>query len=97
MADAGGGSFIPVIKGAVYHNSLGVSHLFSKKTPPATIDGVLDGQLSATAQNQAIRLLQAYLSSNLSWPQFASQWDAMLQQAASAWAQSNHVNLAKYK
>lgn len=97
VADAGTGSFIPVIRGASYKSADGVTNLFSKKKPPITIDGVLDGQLSASSQSQAIRILQGYMSQNLSWKQFASQWNSMLQQTATAWAQANHVNLAKYK
>jgi len=97
VADAGSGSFIPVIKGAEYQSAAGVTNLFSKKKPPVTIDGVLDGQLSASSQSQAIRLLQGYMSQSLSWSQFSSEWNAMLQQTATAWAQANHVNLAKYR
>ncbi len=97
VGDAGNNSFIPLIKGAKYSGAPGIQNLVPSGLPPVTIDSVLDGSLTNAAQHQAARLLQGYLSGSLSYSQFATQWDAMLQSAAQAWAQQNHVNLAQYK
>lgn len=63
---------------------------------PVIVDGVLDGILTSTAVTQSEKLLAAYLTNQLSWSDFAQQWDSMLQQQADAWAQQNKVDLSKY-
>ncbi|MCY0880099.1 MAG: extracellular solute-binding protein [Firmicutes bacterium] len=94
VAGAGNGAFVPVIKGAAGTTSS--AQQFENSHPPVVIDGVLDGQLGASAQTDAVHILQQYLSSSISWNIFAQEWDAMLKQAAQEWALTNHVNLSKY-
>lgn len=98
IADAGNNSYIPLIKGSKLNSATKIlSKLLPSKTPPVTLDGIMDGSLTSAAPHDGIRLIQAYLSGSMSWTQFASQWNAVLKSAAASWAQTNNVNLAKYK
>jgi len=64
--------------------------------PPKTVEGILDGNLTAQATNAGIRLLQSFLAGEMSYANFASQWQAILDQAATTWARTNKVDLSKY-
>ena len=97
VANMSNGTFVPLIKGAVAPKIPGLSSIIPKGLPPTTVEGILDGGLTAKATHDGLRLLQSYLSGDTSWSSFSTQWDALLVQAANAWARQNHVDLSKYR
>ena len=86
---------IPTITGAKISVLPGVRALIPKHFSPV-VEGVLNDGLSAQAEVEGSRIVQEYLGGNISFSQFASQWDSLLQNAANSWAQTNHVNLNQY-
>jgi hypothetical protein len=77
--------------------SIGMSQLVPTSQTITIVDGPLEGVLTQSASNEAMRLISAYLSDDVSFSSFSSQWQSMLETAADQWAAQNHVNLAKYK
>jgi raffinose/stachyose/melibiose transport system substrate-binding protein len=96
VADESSNSDVPVIKGATAPSIPGVELLIAPHQPPNTVEGILDGGLTAQATNSGIRLLQSFLNGQTPYAQFADQWQSILDQAANAWAQKNKVDLSKY-
>lgn len=96
--DMSSGAFIPLMKepSSVKTDAL-TAPLLPKGKEPDEVDGITDDAVSTAAGNQGLRLIQAYLSSSITFDQFSTQWESLLQQAAQQWAQSNGVNLNKYK
>jgi hypothetical protein len=90
------GSDIPLIKGAAGPNVPGLGSLFPRTRPPVTVEGIMDAGLTNQASDQGNNLVQAYLNGNMSWSQFSTQFQSVLQQAAQQWAQQNKVNLNQY-
>lgn len=89
-------SDIPLIRGAKAPNVPGLGALLPKKFPPVTVEGILDSSVTAQAASSGIRLVQSYLAGDMTYAQFASQWQSVLTQAAQQWQRQNHVNVAKY-
>jgi raffinose/stachyose/melibiose transport system substrate-binding protein len=97
VAGMGQNAFIPIIKGAKGGGIAGVTNLLPHgKKIPVTVDSIINVALTNSAHDQGGRILQNYLNGTLTFNQFASQWDSMLQQAASDWAKQNNVDLSKY-
>ncbi len=97
VADMGNDAYIPIIKGAHGGGIPGTQVLLPHgKKIPDTVDSIINVALTNEAHNVGLRILQNYINGTLSFSQFASQWDAMLQTAATQWAQQNNVNLNKY-
>ena len=97
VADTGNNAYVPLIKGAKAPKAIpGLDKLVPQKFPPATVDAITNASLTNQAQNNGMRLIQAYLGGSMNYQQFAQQWEAILQQAAQQWAQANKVNLSKY-
>lgn len=95
VADEGNQASFPTITGAKVSVLPGVGALVPKKFTPV-VEGVLNDGLSAQAEVEGSRIVQEYLGGSISFSDFSSQWDALLQSAAAAWAQTNHVNLSQY-
>lgn len=98
IADSSNNAYIPLIKGTKMPAGSvpGLSSLLPKKFPPPTVDAITDAALTAQAQNEGIRLIQAYVGGSMTYNAFAQQWQSLLIQAAQQWAQANKVNLGKY-
>lgn len=97
VAGMGNDAYIPIIQGAKGGGIPGTQALLPhEKTIPDTVDSIINVALTNQAHDDGERILQNYINGTLSFSQFASQWDAMLQQAATQWAQQNNVNLNKY-
>ncbi|MCY0880126.1 MAG: extracellular solute-binding protein [Firmicutes bacterium] len=96
VANQGQESDIPLIIGAKAPSVPGLGSLLPKKFPPVTVEGILDSSVTTQAASSGIRLVQAYLGGDMSYSQFASQWQTVLTQAAQQWQQQNHVNVSKY-
>lgn len=96
VADESTNSDVPLIKGAQAPSIAGIQMLIAPHMPPKTVEGILDGNLTAQATNAGIRLLQSFLAGEMSYANFASQWQAILDQAATTWARTNKVDLSKY-
>lgn len=96
VANEGQRSDIPLIKGAKAPKVPGLGSLLPKKFPPVTVEGILDSSVTAQAASSGIRLVQSYLAGDMSYAQFASQWQTVLTQAAQQWQRQNHVNVSKY-
>ncbi|MGC8628522.1 MAG: hypothetical protein ACP5VR_13430, partial [Acidimicrobiales bacterium] len=97
VKNEGNGAFIPVEPTAPVGGSVGMSQLVPTGKTITVVEGLLEGVLSQSAVNEGLRLISAYLSSDLSFSQFSSQWQSLLTTAANQWAAQNHVDLAKYK
>lgn len=97
VANMSNGTYIPLIKGTPAPNIPGLSSIIPKGLPPKTVEGILDGGLTAKATRDGTRLLQSFLSGDTSWSSFSTQWDAILKQAAADWAKQNNVDLSKYQ
>jgi raffinose/stachyose/melibiose transport system substrate-binding protein len=97
VAGMSNGTYIPLIKGTPSPKIPGLNTIIPKGLPPTTVEGILDGGLTAKATRDGSRLLQSYLSGDTSWSSFSTQWEAILKQAASDWASQNKVDLSKYK
>lgn len=61
------------------------------------VNGPLEGTLTPSSETDAMRIISAFLSNDISFSQFSSEWQSMLVTSADQWAAENHVNLAKYK
>ncbi|MDA8120857.1 MAG: hypothetical protein M0Z85_12660 [Gammaproteobacteria bacterium] len=98
IADSSNNAYVPLINGAKLPvgSVPGLSALLPKKFPPATVDAITNAALTAQAQNQGLRLIQAYVGGSMTYSAFAQQWQTLLNQAAQQWAQANKVNLSKY-
>ncbi|MDA8120858.1 MAG: extracellular solute-binding protein [Gammaproteobacteria bacterium] len=98
IADSSNNAYIPVIKGTKMPPGSvpGLSSLLPKKFPPPSVGGITGGTLTAQAQNEGLRLVQAYVGGSMTYSAFAQQWQTLLNQAAQQWAQANKVNLSKY-
>lgn len=93
----GDGGFIPVEPSAPVGGSIGMSQLVPTKQTITIVDGPLEGVLTQSASDEALRLVSAYLSDDISFSSFSSSWQSMLETAAQQWAAQNKVNLSKYK
>ncbi len=98
IADSSNNAYVPLINGAKLPAGSvpGLSALLPQKFPPATVDAITNAALTAQAQNQGLRLIQAYVGGSMTYTAFAEQWQSLLNQAAQQWAQANKVNLGKY-
>ena len=97
VKNEGDGADIPVEPAAPSGGSVGMSSLLPTGKVITVVDGPLESTLGASAENEAMRLVSAYLSDDVSFSSFSSQWQSMLVTAADQWAAENHVDLAKYK
>lgn len=96
VADQSSNSNVPVIKGATAPAIPGIEQLIAPHRPPNTVEGIMDGGVTAQATNSGLRLLQSFLNGQTSYSDFANQWQSILDQAANTWAQKNNVDLSKY-
>jgi ABC-type glycerol-3-phosphate transport system substrate-binding protein len=90
------GADIPTEPTAPALNLPGLRTLVPTGKVPTVVDVVLDDVLSTAATNSGLRLIQDYINGSMSYSSFASQWQALLNSSAQAWATQNHVNLSKY-
>jgi hypothetical protein len=90
------GADIPTEPAAPTVNLPGLKSLVPTTEVPTVVDVVLDDVLSTAATNSGLRLVQAYVNGSMSYPAFASQWQALLTSSAQSWAAQNHVDLSKY-
>lgn len=92
------GTTVPTMKGtkAVTQSLKTAIEAPDTLKPPVIVDGILDNTLTPTAANQGYKILTAYLTNQLSFSQFAKQWDALIEQQTNAWAAQNNVDLSKY-
>lgn len=97
VKNEGDGALIPVEPAAPAGGSVGMKGLLPTGKVITVVDGPLEGTLGASAESAAMRLVSAYLSDDMSFSSFSSQWQSLLVSAAQQWAAQNHVNLAKYK
>ena len=70
--------------------------LLPSKSVPVVVLPLTTGLLEPSSADAAVRLMQEYISSSVSYNQFSSQWQSLLTTSAEQWASQNHVNLAKY-
>lgn len=89
------GGTVPTMVGAKATNKDLLTLIPTKKVPLSV--GSFNLDLGAQATDDLIRLVQAYITNQLSYDAFASQFDTKLQNAAAAWAAQNNVDLSKYK
>jgi raffinose/stachyose/melibiose transport system substrate-binding protein len=75
----------------------GFTNLLPTGKVPTGVIPILASLLSVSAYTQGVRLLQEFIGGDVSYSSFASQWQSLLTGAAQTWAQTNHVNLQKYK
>ncbi len=97
VKNEGDGALIPVEPAAPTGGSVGMKDLLPTGKVITVVDGPLEGTLGPSFETEAMRLVSAYLSDDMSYSSFSSQWQSMLVAAAHQWAAANHVNLAKYK
>jgi raffinose/stachyose/melibiose transport system substrate-binding protein len=90
------GADIPTEPAAPTVNLPGLKSLVPTTEVPTVVDVVLDDVLSTAATNSGLRLVQAYVNGSMSYPAFASGWQALLTSSAQSWAAQNHVDLSKY-
>jgi len=90
------GADIPTETGAPTVNLPGLKSLVPTGKVPTVVDVVLDDVLSTAATNSGLRLVQEYVDGSLTYPAFASHWQALLTSAAQQYATQNHVDLSKY-
>lgn len=95
----GEGADPPLIKGAKIAKVAGLNlkALEPSGVAPTVIQGIMNGTLSTGNADSALRLLQAYLGGSMAYGQFATKFQAVLQQGVSQYAAANHINLSKYK
>lgn len=89
------GGTVPTIKGTQPTNT-DLIQLVPTKGVPLSF-GSFNLNLGPQATDALIRLVQQYITNQLSYNEFASQFDTELQTAAQAWATKNQVDLSKYK
>jgi raffinose/stachyose/melibiose transport system substrate-binding protein len=92
-----GGADIPTVIGAPVPNVPGLSTLVPATAPPTVVDVALDDVLSTNTTNAGLRLVSQLMAGGVSFSSFSSQWDALLQSGAQAYATQNHIDLNSLK
>jgi ABC-type glycerol-3-phosphate transport system substrate-binding protein len=91
------GGYIPTEPAAPTPSVPGFTGLVPTAKVPTMLLPIEGNLLSVQADTQGGRLIQELVAGNISYSSFASQWQTVLTGAAQTWAQTNHVNLQKYK
>jgi ABC-type glycerol-3-phosphate transport system substrate-binding protein len=92
-----GGSYIPTVKGAPIPDVAGLSSLVPATAPPTVVDIALDGVLSSTTTNNGLRLVSQLMAGGISFGDFSTKWDELLQSGAQAYAKQNKFDLNSLK
>jgi raffinose/stachyose/melibiose transport system substrate-binding protein len=92
-----GGADIPTVTGAPVPNVPGLSSLVPAKAPPTVVDIALDDVLSTNTTNAGLRLVSQLMAGGVSFASFSSQWNALLEAGAQAYATQNHISLNSLK
>jgi raffinose/stachyose/melibiose transport system substrate-binding protein len=91
------GGYIPTEPAAPTTAVPGFTALVPTGKVPTMLLPVEGDLLSVQADTQGGRLIQELISGDSSYSSFSSQWQTVLTTAAQTWAETNHVNLQKYK
>ncbi len=92
-----GGSYIPTVKGAPVPDVSGLASLVPATAPPTVVDIALDDVLSTDTTNTGLRMVSQLMAGGISFSDFSSRWDDLLQSGAKAYASANHINLNSLK
>jgi ABC-type glycerol-3-phosphate transport system substrate-binding protein len=92
-----GGSFIPTVKGAPIPDVSGLASLVPATAPPTIVDIALDDVLSTDTTNTGLRMVSQLMAGGVSFAKFSTQWEALLQSGAKAYATANHISLKSLK
>jgi ABC-type glycerol-3-phosphate transport system substrate-binding protein len=92
-----GGSYIPTVKGAPVPDVSGLSSLVPATAPPTVVDVALDDVLSSTTTNSGLRLVSQLMAGGISFQDFSTKWDEILQSGAKAYAKQNKIDLNSLK
>jgi multiple sugar transport system substrate-binding protein len=85
-----GGSYIPTVKGAPIPDVTGLSSLVPTTTVPTVVDIALDDVLSTNTTNTGVRLVSQLMAGGISFPDFSTKWEQLLQSGAQAFDKQNH-------
>lgn len=91
------GGDIPTVKGAKHADVPGLESLLPPSKPPTICDIALDDVLSTKTTAAGLRLIPQLLNGNISFDDFSTKWQQLLQSGAEAWATQNHVDLKSLK
>jgi ABC-type glycerol-3-phosphate transport system substrate-binding protein len=92
-----GGSFIPTVKGAPVPDVSGLASLVPAKAPPTVVDIALDDVLSTDTTNTGLRMVSQLMAGGISFADFSTRWEELLQSGAKAYATANHIDLNSLK
>lgn len=92
-----GGADIPTVTGAAVPNVPGLASLVPAAAPPTIVDVALDDVLSTNTTNTGLRLVSQLMAGGISFDDFSTQWDQLLQAGAQAYATQNHIALSSLK